>query len=88
MSRLARARRAAGDRGPRRDAGVDVTPESIAEATTPVADVPAAFTRTVIEAFAARPGERFTLMLSGGPTAKLCYEHLCATGGAVGDERG
>ena len=45
-------------------------------ATTPVDDVPAAFTRTVIEAFAARPGERFTLMLSGGPTAKLCYEHL------------
>jgi 6-phosphogluconolactonase len=56
----------------------------MAEATTPVADVPAAFTRTVMEAFAARPGERFTLMLSGGPTAKLCYEHLSAatSGGA------
>ncbi len=37
-----------------------------------------------MEAFAARPGERFTLMLSGGPTAKLCYEHLSAatSGGA------
>jgi 6-phosphogluconolactonase len=53
---------------------------------TPVDDVPAAFTRTVIEAFAARPGERFALMLSGGPTAKLCYEHLSAatTGAAAG----
>ncbi len=63
-----------------------MTQESIAEATTPVDDVPAAFTRTVIEAFAARPGERFTLMLSGGPTAKLCYEHLTAatTGGGPG----
>ncbi len=55
-----------------------MTRGSIAEATTPVDDVPAAFTRTVIEAFAGRPGERFTLMLSGGPTAKLCYEHLSA----------
>jgi 6-phosphogluconolactonase len=55
-----------------------VTQQSIAEATTPVEDVPAAFARTVIEAFARRPGERFSLMLSGGPTAKLCYEHLSA----------
>jgi 6-phosphogluconolactonase len=59
--------------------------ESIEEATTPVDDVPAAFTRTVIEAFAARPGERFSLMLSGGPIAKRCYEHLSAvTGVAAG----
>jgi 6-phosphogluconolactonase len=51
-----------------------------------VADVPGAFTATVLEAFAARPGPRFTLMLSGGPTAQACYENLSATtgGGAAG----
>jgi len=64
---------------------VHLTPESIEEATTPVDDVPAAFTRTVIEAFAGRPGERFTLVLSGGPTAKLCYEHLSAATTSGGD---
>ena len=41
-----------------------------------VDDVPEAFAGTVSEAFAARPGPRFTLVLSGGPTAKLCYERL------------
>jgi 6-phosphogluconolactonase len=45
---------------------------------TPVPDVPAAFTTTVLEAFASRPGPRFTLVLSGGPTAKACYENLSA----------
>jgi 6-phosphogluconolactonase len=51
----------------------------------PVGDVPAAFTKTVCEAFAARPGPRFTLVLSGGPTAKACYENLsAATGGGAG----
>ena len=45
----------------------------------PVDDVPEAFTKTVLEAFAVRrPGPRFTLVLSGGPTAKACYEHLVA----------
>jgi 6-phosphogluconolactonase len=44
----------------------------------PVADVPGAFTTIVLEAFAARTGPRFTLMLSGGPTAQVCYEHLSA----------
>ena len=49
----------------------------------PVADVPEAFTKTVCEAFASRPGPRFTLVLSGGPTAKDCYENLsAATSGA------
>jgi 6-phosphogluconolactonase len=61
-----------------------------------VPDVPAAFTETFIEAFSARPGPRFVALLSGGPTAKLCYEHLAAHGGAIdwslvdlymGDER-
>lgn len=60
----------------------------------PVDDVPAAFTRTAMDAFARRTGPRFALMLSGGPTAKLCYEHLAAVtlgdmaggaGGAGGD---
>jgi 6-phosphogluconolactonase len=44
----------------------------------PVPDVPEAFTRTVLEAFASRPGPRFSLVLSGGPTAKECYDRLCA----------
>jgi 6-phosphogluconolactonase len=45
----------------------------------PVPDVPAAFTEVVDAAFAARrPGARFTLVLSGGPTAQACYEHLAA----------
>jgi 6-phosphogluconolactonase len=54
--------------------------------TAPVADVPAAFTDAVLEAFSARPGPRFTLVLSGGPTAKLCYEHLAAA--TLGPRRG
>jgi 6-phosphogluconolactonase len=56
----------------------------------PVDDVPAAFARTVIDAFAARSGERFTLVLSGGPTAKLCYEHLAdeTLGGPAGPSGG
>jgi 6-phosphogluconolactonase len=47
----------------------------------PVADVPAAFTATVVAAFGARPGERFALVLSGGSTARACYEHLAAATG-------
>jgi 6-phosphogluconolactonase len=47
-----------------------------------VDDIHAAFVTTVFEAFANRPGSRFTLMLSGGPTARACYEHLAdATAG-------
>ena len=42
----------------------------------PVPDVPEAFTSTVLEAFASRPGPRFTVLLSGGPTAQACYENL------------
>ena len=44
----------------------------------PVADVPEAFTKAVLAAFAVRPLPRFTLVLSGGPTAKACYEQLAA----------
>jgi 6-phosphogluconolactonase len=47
----------------------------------PVADVPGAFVDTVLDAFAHRPGERFVLFLSGGPTAKLCYEALAEAAG-------
>ena len=63
-------------------------------------DVPAAFARCVGTAFGDRPGPRFTLVLSGGPTATRCYERLAgesASGGLdvdwslvdvlVGDER-
>ena len=50
----------------------------------PVPDVPVAFTNTVLEAFGARPGPRFTVLLSGGPTAQKCYENLCAATTAGG----
>jgi 6-phosphogluconolactonase len=62
---------------------------------SPVDDVPRAFARTVADAFAARPELRFALVLSGGPTARACYELLATTEGIewplvdifVGDER-
>jgi 6-phosphogluconolactonase len=53
---------------------VSTIPEPV---SVPVPDVPAAFTSTVLEAFGSRVGERFTLVLSGGPTARACYENLC-----------
>ncbi|MGH9152230.1 MAG: 6-phosphogluconolactonase [Acidimicrobiales bacterium] len=43
-----------------------------------VDDVPAAFADCVIDAFGARPGEEFSLALSGGATARRCYERLAA----------
>jgi 6-phosphogluconolactonase len=62
---------------------------------TPVDDVPRAFTDAVRQAFAARPGPRFALVLSGGPTAEECYEVLATADDVdwpvvdiyVGDER-
>jgi 6-phosphogluconolactonase len=52
----------------------------------PVDDVPDAFTKAVLAAFAVHPMPRFTLVLSGGPTAKACYENLAsATVGGGGD---
>jgi 6-phosphogluconolactonase len=62
---------------------------------SPVDDVPRAFARTVAEACAARPGPRFSLVLSGGPTAQAAYGILAVTAGIdwavvdvyVGDER-
>jgi 6-phosphogluconolactonase len=62
-----------------------------------VDDVAVAFAETVVSAYAARPGPRFVLVLSGGPTARRCYEVLAqASVGridwsrvdiAMGDER-
>ena len=43
-----------------------------------VDDVAAAFSERVISAFAERPEEGFSLVLSGGDTARGCYEHLAA----------
>jgi 6-phosphogluconolactonase len=62
---------------------------------TPVDDVTRPFADAVVEAFASRPGPRFALVLSGGPTARSCYEVLAQTPGIdwsvvdvyVGDER-
>jgi 6-phosphogluconolactonase len=61
----------------------------------PVDDVPRAFSDAVREAYATRPGPRYALVLSGGSTARECYEVLATTEGIdwslvdvyVGDER-
>ncbi len=50
-----------------------------------VDDVAPAFADTVIESFAKRVEPGFTLVLSGGPTARLCYERLADTGAAAVD---
>jgi 6-phosphogluconolactonase len=62
---------------------------------TPVDDVARAFRDAVVETFAARPGPRFALVLSGGSTARTAYETLAGAAGIdwslvdvyVGDER-
>ena len=46
-----------------------------------VDDVPAEFAERVIEAFHTRPNEQFSLALSGGSTARSCYERLADVGG-------
>ena len=46
-----------------------------------VDDLPGEFAERVIEAFLNRPGEDFSLALSGGDTARRCYERLAADGG-------
>jgi 6-phosphogluconolactonase len=43
-----------------------------------VDDVPGAFAREVISAFGNRRGEEFDFALSGGETARACYERLAA----------
>lgn len=44
-----------------------------------VDDVPAAFASCATEAFSSRPSERFSLVLSGGETARRCYEQLASS---------
>src|SRR3954454_21571663 len=46
-----------------------------------VDDVAAEFAERFVEAFHARPGERFSVALSGGDTARQCYERLADDGG-------
>ncbi len=43
-------------------------------------DLPGAFAQEVIRAFAERPGEEFDIALSGGETARACYERLAVEG--------
>ena len=45
-------------------------------------DVPGAFSQHVIDAFRARSLDTFSLALSGGETARRCYEHLAETSGS------
>ena len=44
-----------------------------------VDDVPATFAATVIAAFESRPGPVFSIALSGGNTARRCYEELATS---------
>jgi 6-phosphogluconolactonase len=61
----------------------------------PVDDIRRSFADAVVDAFGRRSRPRFALMLSGGQTARDCYEVLAATGGIdwslvdlfIGDER-
>jgi 6-phosphogluconolactonase len=50
-----------------------------------VDDVPGAFAREFITAFEQRPGEEFDIALSGGETARACYERLASEGTASVD---
>ena len=45
-----------------------------------VEDVPGEFAERIIEAFHRRPGDTFSLALSGGQTARSCYERLATDG--------
>ncbi|MGI8810131.1 MAG: 6-phosphogluconolactonase [Acidimicrobiales bacterium] len=45
-----------------------------------VDDVPGEFSERVVEAFLNRPGDGFSLVLSGGSTARRCYERLADDG--------
>lgn len=46
-----------------------------------VDDVRAEFAERVIEAYHSRPAETFSVALSGGETARTCYERLAVDGG-------
>jgi len=45
-----------------------------------VDDVPKAFVQAFVSAFRQRPGEEFDVALSGGETARACYERLAGEG--------
>jgi len=45
-----------------------------------VDDVASEFAERVVESFHTRPGESFSLAVSGGDTARRCYERLAADG--------
>ena len=47
-----------------------------------VDDVPGEFAERVIEAFHARPNDGFSVAVSGGPTARACYERLADDAGS------
>lgn len=47
-----------------------------------VDDVPGEFAERVIEAFHRRPNDGFSLAVSGGPTARACYERLADDAGS------
>ncbi|MEO7427768.1 MAG: 6-phosphogluconolactonase [Acidimicrobiales bacterium] len=47
-----------------------------------VDDVQGEFAERVIEAFHARPNDGFSLAVSGGPTARSCYERLAEDAGS------
>ncbi|MCX7620199.1 MAG: 6-phosphogluconolactonase [Acidimicrobiales bacterium] len=44
-----------------------------------VDDVPAEFSERIIEAYHGRPNDMFSIALSGGETARRCYERLAST---------
>lgn len=50
-----------------------------------VDDLPGAFASQVIAAYENRPDELFSMALTGGSTARPCYERLAADGGDVID---
>jgi 6-phosphogluconolactonase len=50
-----------------------------------VDDVPGEFAERVIEAFHIRPNDTFSIALSGGGTARKCYERLAGDGGTQVD---
>jgi 6-phosphogluconolactonase len=79
-----------------------VSPDAVDPAGGPldvrvVEDVASAFAELVVDSFARRVETGFTLVLSGGETAKFCYERLAEVGAAavdwslvdvlIGDER-
>ena len=48
-----------------------------------VDDVAGEFAERVIEYFHSRPSDMFSIALSGGETARQCYERLATDGGCL-----